>query len=303
MSNRDDFTPRTKLVIAKRVGFICSNPACGATTTAPQVDPGEAYNQGKAAHITAAAPGGPRYDAALTSEQRSHASNGIWLCTSCADVVDDGWQEHPAAMLHEWKNQAEANARWAFEGRRGPPDTAFAYASIACRFGLNSQVIIEGQHVASAFVFDPTDGEVSFYTTSAFVLRFMVQKNPRLEYVQLNRIECKVESREDVEYERLYYGMPCETSLYLIEIDDPAIAGGDTFFAERYFDASERPAIEQRFAPILIDSDVPETIDVRFNAKTPGLYIFKLTVVVNHGVAEQRIDVSEGGVFFEAQEP
>lgn len=64
-----------------------------------------------------------------------------------------------------------------------------------------------------------------------------------------------------------------------------------------------RPPIELRFAPILIDNDVLETIDVRFNAKTPGLYVFTVNVVVNHGVNEQRIGVGEFVIFFEAPVP
>jgi hypothetical protein len=35
---------------------------------------------GVAAHITAAAPNGPRYDPSLTSAQRRRHLNGIWLC-------------------------------------------------------------------------------------------------------------------------------------------------------------------------------------------------------------------------------
>ena len=74
---RDDFTSGTKDLLAKRVGFKCSNPGCRQPTSGPQADPAGAVNIGVAAHVTAASPDGLRYDAALTPEQRRAADNGI----------------------------------------------------------------------------------------------------------------------------------------------------------------------------------------------------------------------------------
>jgi ribosomal protein L37AE/L43A len=45
-------------------------------------------NIGVAAHISGAAPGGPRYDASMSSEARKSINNGIWLCANCARLVD-----------------------------------------------------------------------------------------------------------------------------------------------------------------------------------------------------------------------
>jgi hypothetical protein len=44
---------------------------------------------GKAAHIHAAAPGGRRYLASMTPYERRDISNGIWLCSHHADLIDD----------------------------------------------------------------------------------------------------------------------------------------------------------------------------------------------------------------------
>lgn len=60
---RDDFTTSTKEVIARRVGYHCS--LCSRGTVGPNEDPARANNIGVAAHITAASPGGPRYDATI----------------------------------------------------------------------------------------------------------------------------------------------------------------------------------------------------------------------------------------------
>lgn len=76
---RDDFTTADKAVLAKRVGSICSNPDCRAAPSGPHSDPNKAVNTGVAAHITAASPGGPRFDSALSPEERSNLENGIWL--------------------------------------------------------------------------------------------------------------------------------------------------------------------------------------------------------------------------------
>lgn len=77
---RDEFPPSVKEELAKRVGYLCSNPACRQPTSGPQSKPSGTVNIGVTAHITAASPDGPRYDASLSSEERKAASNGIWLC-------------------------------------------------------------------------------------------------------------------------------------------------------------------------------------------------------------------------------
>ena len=87
--NRDDFSPKTKRALALRVGHICSNPDCEEHTSGPTVVEDDYSNTGVAAHICAAAPGGPRYDPLMSAEQRASASNGIWLCASCSVKIDE----------------------------------------------------------------------------------------------------------------------------------------------------------------------------------------------------------------------
>jgi hypothetical protein len=108
---RDDFTEEVKRTLAARVGNRCSNPTCRALTSGPQDDPAKALNVGVAAHITAAAQGGPRYDTLLSSEERCHADNGIWLCQTCAKLVDNDTSQFPSNVLRAWKTIAENDAR------------------------------------------------------------------------------------------------------------------------------------------------------------------------------------------------
>jgi hypothetical protein len=73
-----------------------------------------------AAHICAAAPGGPRYDERQTSEQRKSADNGIWMCRLHGDAVDDKDSKYTVALLREWKAQAQTNAWRATLYNEGP---------------------------------------------------------------------------------------------------------------------------------------------------------------------------------------
>src|SRR5580700_8340996 len=86
--NRDDFTPSTKLKIAKRAGWLCSYPACRTLTVGATADGQGEINIGTAAHICAAAPGGPRYDVEMSVVARSSANNGIWLCRDHGKAID-----------------------------------------------------------------------------------------------------------------------------------------------------------------------------------------------------------------------
>ncbi|MBI2469981.1 MAG: hypothetical protein HYV59_01885 [Planctomycetes bacterium] len=115
---RDDFPVNIKDVLAKRVGFRCSNPSCRQLTSGPQTDPSKAINVGVVAHITAASPQGPRYDPALTPDERSSINNGIWLCQTCAKLVDNDPIRYSAVTLEAWKREAEKEAIKELESRR-----------------------------------------------------------------------------------------------------------------------------------------------------------------------------------------
>jgi hypothetical protein len=104
---RDDFPKTIADTLAKRVGNHCSNPLCGKRTSGPHTQADKALNLGVAAHLTAASPGGPRYDSSLDSEQRKAISNGIWLCQTCSKLIDNDEERFPLAVLKEWKEQAE----------------------------------------------------------------------------------------------------------------------------------------------------------------------------------------------------
>jgi len=108
---RDDFPDKTKDTLAKRVGMHCSNPSCRKPTSGPREDPAKAVNIGVAAHITAAAIGGPRYDSSLNASQRSAITNAIWLCQNCAKLIDNDAARYTVDLLRQWKALSEENAQ------------------------------------------------------------------------------------------------------------------------------------------------------------------------------------------------
>jgi hypothetical protein len=107
---RDEFRQVVKTTLANRVAHRCSNPECGAVTSGPGTGPDVSINVGVAAHITAASPGGARYDATLTSEERAAASNGIWTCQTCGKLIDSDAVGYPVELLRRWKAEAEDRA-------------------------------------------------------------------------------------------------------------------------------------------------------------------------------------------------
>lgn len=114
---RDDFPMQVKENLAKRVAHRCSRPECRQVTCGPQEDPEKAINVGVAAHITAASPGGPRYDHSLTIEQRQSIENSIWLCQTCAKLIDNDPLRYSSNILKDWKKVAETAAIQELENR------------------------------------------------------------------------------------------------------------------------------------------------------------------------------------------
>jgi hypothetical protein len=107
-STRDNFTMRVKATLARRAGYLCSRPSCRAITVGPSRESLEAVaTVGVAAHISAAASGGPRF-VEMPPRQRSSASNGIWLCATDATLIDRDEVQYTIDVLQRWKAIHEA---------------------------------------------------------------------------------------------------------------------------------------------------------------------------------------------------
>jgi len=105
---RDNFSQKTKDILAKRVAWKCSFPGCQRPTVGPGNSNNEdVINLGEASHIFAASPGGPRYDDSMSREQRSSIDNGIWLCKSHARIIDIDYVNYSPETIKQWKLIAE----------------------------------------------------------------------------------------------------------------------------------------------------------------------------------------------------
>lgn len=116
-SNRDDFNIRTKNALALRANHRCSFQGCDHPTSGPSDEsPSGTVNIGVAAHIHAAAPGGPRYLASMTPDERSSIENGIWLCATHSSLVDRDCVTYTAEILHGMKLDHEHAVSTALAG-------------------------------------------------------------------------------------------------------------------------------------------------------------------------------------------
>ncbi len=107
MVSGPDFSKETKETLAKRAAQTCSNPDCRRRTSGPHTEDDKFVNLGEAAHIRAAREGEARYDPKMTDEERSHISNGVWLCRECARRIDRDEKKFPVELLQRWKKEHE----------------------------------------------------------------------------------------------------------------------------------------------------------------------------------------------------
>ncbi|HHQ4884028.1 TPA: hypothetical protein ACSP3N_000589 [Aeromonas veronii] len=118
MTKRDNFTANVVRKVAERAAYICSNPSCRRITIGPdQATQNLSIKTGEAAHICAASSGGPRYDMSQSPQERKGIANAIWLCGTCADLVDknDG-NGYPIEHLRKWKRDHESLMKACLEG-------------------------------------------------------------------------------------------------------------------------------------------------------------------------------------------
>jgi hypothetical protein len=104
MSQREEFSPDTKNIIAKRAAYRCSFPDCDRVT----IGPGKAFDEfmlvGEAAHIYSASRNGPRGQGNLTPQYLRSPQNGIWFCRVHSRIPDlNNGRDYPPGTLHSYK--------------------------------------------------------------------------------------------------------------------------------------------------------------------------------------------------------
>jgi hypothetical protein len=142
----------------------------------PQDDPTKAVNIGVAAHITAASPGGPRYDPDLLPEERSGPGNEIWLCQNHGKLVDNDVTRFTVDILRKWKADAEAEA----EARdRVGKTTAINSSAVLLEIGVRVRMgpIIPQDHERSDFLLVEDNGEHFVFEKSDSMRQVFVPKS------------------------------------------------------------------------------------------------------------------------------
>jgi hypothetical protein len=141
-SNRDDFPAAVRNALAHRASHQCSFTGCGLSTSGPsEASLDAAIKFGVAAHVCAAAPGGPRYLASMTPNERSSISNAIWLCPTHAALIDRDSVTYTPQRLRDMKSAHEARMTAEQSGVRS--------AGIGADFvALGSDIIFSGELVA-----------------------------------------------------------------------------------------------------------------------------------------------------------
>lgn len=138
--SRDDFPNRVKDNLARRAGFLCSNPDCRKLTVGSNKDGNKATLIGIAAHITAASEGGPRYDNSITNEERSSIDNGIWLCSNCASLIDRDPHIYNDELLRRWKQIVEIESAASLLGKKVVSNSEVPYLEVDLRFAGGSRL-------------------------------------------------------------------------------------------------------------------------------------------------------------------
>jgi len=135
---RDDFSAKTKEILAKRAGYCCSFPNCDQRTIGPSDEqPSGTSSIGMACHISAASsgPGARRYDANLTSEERKAIDNGIWMCANHGKLIDTDETTYTIEQLKAWKVDAERLAKSRLE-QAADPSTPLRFWGVATVLSL-----------------------------------------------------------------------------------------------------------------------------------------------------------------------
>ncbi len=295
MRRPDEFALPTKRLIASRAGYVCAFPNCCAPTSGPTLDGERAVNVGEAAHITAAQLHGPRYDPSLTSEQRRGAENGIWMCATHATLVDRDTQLYTAELLRTWKIDSELRALRMLGQPRGCASGTIASVSPATRVGAQTLVLVDDQPIPFTTLFDPDNG-VSRLTwfVSAFVIQFLVQKDPSRTNAVLEQLIVTVhESRAIPAYRHAFGVYPATTSLFYVEIDQTTGNVPREFRPTRFYEAASDHAPEQqRFpSPIILNDNVPIPVALRINAKSPGMYLVAVGALISTGLQRETLPI------------
>lgn len=183
-ASRDDFSQTIKTTLAGRAGWKCSFPHCNRSTAGPAIESHDKWiKNGVAAHITAAALGGPRYDAAMSPEQRSDISNAIWMCPTHGSLIDKEKTAYTVEEIKDWKVAAESRATRELEhGSATHPSQATSRYSSKDTAILASYSEVMPYHTIELIRGEPFGSFVKHDVTNPLYQILDMKGNPRYKF-------------------------------------------------------------------------------------------------------------------------
>ncbi|MFX2612072.1 hypothetical protein V6282_26210, partial [Enterobacter mori] len=211
---RDDFLKPVIRLLKESSGYKCSNPQCRVVTN------GAGLNTGVAAHIRAAAPLGPRYDATMTPEERRSYQNGIWLCQTCSKMIDNDVSFYTINLLSEWKRLSEEDARNAVGKKVLSEQCASDMLAMALNGYPKSYIsqTIKNAHNASEKALEALDPR--FNVTSSFedgLTKFSIHAK--------ENVSLKVTVKNLKNYKRKYQELLSKGASFSIDMSDVSTSG------------------------------------------------------------------------------
>jgi|GEM_PF-798152 len=185
-SNRDNFSKKIIEKLRSRVSNRCSNPDCRVPTTGPTKDPEKVNSIGVAAHISAAAPGGARYDPDLTVKQRKSINNAIWLCSNCSRDIDNNPEKYSKDLLLDWKSKSENLAEREL-GKKLPDDEYVINSISTVLSGSQPEFlpkVISNAHKATSRSLEKLDSRFNVKTShfdNTTVFEFLAKEDVNLQ--------------------------------------------------------------------------------------------------------------------------
>lgn len=167
-----------------RAGGRCARPGCDKPCWLPADRPSSVATIGVAAHICAASPGGPRYDVNQSPDERSDIENGIYLCETCATLIDRDPGRFPASELRAWKAKHEAQVKDEASGDLLMP-TITVRATGGMKFDARTSRVVTSETMGNArdFLVTVTNVTDFIYETFGFDVQFpeYVEDEPQVD--------------------------------------------------------------------------------------------------------------------------
>lgn len=288
-SKRDNFTPKTIETLKLRVAGRCSNPDCRVQTLSAKTENNEGVtNIGKAAHICAASPGGPRYNSNMSAKERKSIDNGIWLCSNHADEIDKDIKAYPVKLLKKWKKIAEEKSRLEIGTKIPDADETINTLTTMLTGNLppiTPQDAVKNVMSASKKSFENLDPRFSVqasYINECTVFEFHAKEKINAS------ISIKTEDKR--KFREAYKDLWDNAQKFKIQCDNAHISGSPIF--DKIFKNVEVSSVE--ISPYPLDAEVLLKISIK-NKK--NMYPYKLDDIKGQIIVGRKSFVFEGSTF------